>query len=518
VPVRRAEPGDASVPCLTVLAHPDPEWVGARAVLRELAAGRAARLSRLEPPFLVPGAGEARPLADPFVSRQPWRLEPRGERGLRLERGDSKTALAVAGEPVAARHDLERGDLERGTVLLLAGRVALLLHVTSAAPLPAAPDYGLVGDSLAMVRLRQEIGQVADFDTPILLRGETGTGKERVAGALPQASRRRHGPYLAINMAAVPPSLAAAELFGAARGAFTGAVRRQEGYFERAAGGTLFLDEVGEMPAEVQALLLRALETRQIQPVGGGEPREIDVRLIAATDADLEGRIGTGDFRAPLLYRLNGYEILLPPLRRRRDDVGRLFFHFLRQELRAAGAEHRLAPPPERDEPWMPAAVVARLAVHDWPGNVRELRNVAQQLVVAYRAAPRAALSSQVERLLAGQRDTVPRETVGENAAPPPSPRRRSRKPSEVDEDEMIAVLRAHRWQVKAAARELGISRASLYLLMDRSPRIRKAADLGADEIAAGRARHGDDLAAMAAELEVSEDGLRQRLRLLGRE
>jgi len=492
------------VPCLTVLAHPDGAWVGARAVLRELAAGREATLSRLEPDFLVPGEDAARPLADPFVSRRPWRLAPLGDGGVRLLGGEAKSALTVAGEPVAGRRDLDRADVERGVALVLAGRVALLLHVTSAAPLPALPDYGLVGESLAMVRLRQEIRQVADFDVPVLLRGETGTGKELVARALHDASRRRGGPFLAINMAAVPPSLAAAELFGAARGAFTGAERRQVGFFQRADAGTLFLDEIGETPADVQPLLLRALETRQIQPLGG-EPQEVDVRLIAATDADLEERIEAGGFRAPLLYRLNGYEIVLPPLRRRRDDLGRLLFHFLRQELRAAGAEHRLAPPPPGGEPWMPAAAVARLAAYDWPGNVRELRNAARQIVVGYRAANRAGLGPQLERLLGSP--------APETQGPPPRPR--SRKPAEVGEEEMIAALREHRWQVKAAARRLGISRASLYLLMERSPRIRKAADLGRGEIEACRERHGGDLAAAAAELEVSEDGLRQRLRAL---
>jgi len=270
-----------------------------------------------------------------------------------------------------------------------------------------------------------------------------------------------------------------------------GAERRQIGFFQRADAGTLFLDEIGETPADVQPLLLRALETGQIQPLGG-EPVEVDARLISATDADLEGRIEAGGFRAPLLYRLNGYEIVLPPLRRRRDDVGRLLFHFLRQELRAAGAEHCLAPPPPGGEPWMPAATVARLAAYDWPGNVRELRNAARQIVVAYRAAPHAGVGAQLERLL-GSPET------------PPPPRPRSRKPAEIGEEEMIAALREHRWQVKAAARRLGISRPSLYLLMERSARIRKAADLGAGEIEACRERHGGDLAAAAARRALNE-------------
>src|SRR5262249_13655296 len=153
---------------------------------------------------------------------------------------------------------------------------------------------------------------------------------------------RRDGPYLALNLGAVPPALAAAELFGAARGAFTGADRRRAGHFERAHRGTLFLDEGGEAPPEVQVLLLPALESGEIQPVGSEAPQRVDVRVVAATDADLEAAVAQGRFRAPLLHRLRGCEIRLPPLRERRDDVGRLLVSFLRRELAELGREELL--------------------------------------------------------------------------------------------------------------------------------------------------------------------------------
>src|SRR5262249_30016907 len=152
------------------------------------------------------------------------------------------------------------------------------------------------------------------------------------------------------------------------RGAFTGAERTRPGYFRLAAGGTLLLDEIGEASLEVQSLLLRALEGHEVQEVGGGEPRRTDVRIIAATDADLETAVAAGRSRAPLPHRRASYEVRLPPLRRRRDDVGRLLLHFLRRELGALGAAERLRAATDAEQPWLPAPLVARLAAYDWPG------------------------------------------------------------------------------------------------------------------------------------------------------
>ncbi|HEU4537176.1 MAG TPA: sigma 54-interacting transcriptional regulator, partial [Polyangiaceae bacterium] len=182
-------------------------------------------------------------------------------------------------------------------------------------------------------------------------------------------------------MGAVPKELAAAELFGAARGAYTGSTHDREGLFRSAQGGTLFLDEVGEAPPEVQVMLLRALETGEVHPVGAKAPVAVDVRLVAATDANLESQIRDGRFKEPLLHRLAGYEIRLPPLRERREDIGPLFYHFARGELEATGEARRLAPADPYEAPWLPAPIAARLVRHPWPGNVRQLRNWARQIV-----------------------------------------------------------------------------------------------------------------------------------------
>ena len=506
---------DLRVPGLTVLWHADAARAGERAPLPELASGREVALSRLSPAFSAPGAGGGRaprPLDDPYLSRSPVRLAPGGE-GVRLLTGEGKIRVAADGEVVAAERLFARAELERGVVLLLNDRVVLLLHLLPPLQPKGVPAFGLVGESAPMVRLRREVQRVADLDVAVLLRGETGTGKELVAEALHAASPRRDRPFLAVNMGAVPPTLAASELFGAARGAYTGSVQRQTGYFTRAHTGTLFLDEIGEAPAEVQVLLLRVLETREIQMVGAELPQKVDVRLIAATDADLEAAIGTGRFRAPLLHRLSGYEITVPTLRERREDFGRLLVHFLRQELEAVGEARRLDA--SNDEaPWLPAALVARLALYEWPGNVRQLRNVARQIAIGARGDSRVQLGPTLERLLA---DSAP-ATAGEKpaAAAAGSPRKAYRKPEEVTEEEILAALLENRWRLKPTADRLGVSRTTLYALIDRCSSIRKAGDLGREEIAECLARCGGDLDAAVEELCVSKYGLQLRIRELG--
>ncbi|HEV2845438.1 MAG TPA: sigma-54 dependent transcriptional regulator, partial [Thermoanaerobaculia bacterium] len=475
--------GSFLVPGLTILHHPDSGRVGERVALIGLASKREELLSRGELVFSQPGKDLLRPLTDPHLSRRPIRLVPGSEPGdVRLLCDETGTAVVVNGEAVAGERNLSAAEVEEGAVLLLANRVVVLLSLLDPIS-PGLPSFGLVGESAPMFHLLQEIRRVAGLDIPVLLRGETGTGKELVARALHDAGPRRGRPSLAINMAAVPPSLAAAELFGAARGAYTGADRKREGYFQRADGGTLFLDEVGETPPEVQALLLRALETHEIQSVGSDDLRRVDVRLIAATDADLESAVEAGRFRAPLLHRLAGYEIHIPPLRRRRDDFGRLFYFFLRQALEEMGEAYRLETPPE-GRPWIPALLVARLAQLDWPGNVRQLRNLARQIVIAGCDSGEPGMWLQAERLFKEMAQPVaPPESVRTRPVeiPPPQEkelRKAYRSAEEVTEDELLAALRANRWRIQRAAEALGISRGSLYDRIEKSTRIRKAADL----------------------------------------
>jgi DNA-binding NtrC family response regulator len=514
--------GEVAVPGLTVLAHPDPARVGERVALTAVVSGRRVALSRLEPEFAAPsGVAVARPLGDAQMSRSPAFLEPSGSsQGVRIVPAAGASApLSIVGRGALAEAvEVGAEELAEGVVLHVA-RVVLLLHRFDPTPTVAASDHGMVGASDTLIELRRAIDKLAPLAVPVLVRGETGTGKELVARALHAASGRS-GPLVCVNMASVPPSLAAAELFGVARGAYTGASRARCGYFASAGGGTLFLDEIGETPVDVQALLLRALDGGEIQPVGGGNVQRPDVRVVAATDAPLDG---SPCFRAPLLHRLSGAVLSVPPLRRRRDDLGRLLVHFLRRELCACGGPQRLAAAAPRARAWLPAGFLARLAAGDWPGNVRQLRNVARHLAVHYRDSD--ALD---ERVL--EQDTTFAELLGRrSAAEPganrssgnaPTPRRatrpRHRQPSQVADDELIAALRAHRWRLQPAARTLGISRTSLYALIDRCPALRRAGDLGAAEIRDALDEAAGDLAAVVDALQVSKHGILQRMRELG--
>ena len=504
--------GPASVlPALTILGHPDLSRIGDRAFLAALARGREAWLSRDQPVFSAPGAAAGEPLADPFLSRAPLRFEPLGDLdggSVLLHLDGSRTRVTVDGEPVERARTLSPAELAEGAVLVLSERIVLLFQRRPPPPAGPVESFGLIGESAGIDAVRRAIERVAPLSTAVLLRGETGTGKELVARALHEHGPRAAQPFLSVNLAAVPPSLAAAELFGSRKGAYTGSVRDQPGYFALADGGTLYLDEVGETPPEVQVMLLRALETGEIVPVGDPAPHKVDVRIVSATDTDLEMAIRQGTFRSPLLHRLSGYLIRLPPLRQRREDVGRLLFHFLRRELERIGdtLPPRVA---AAGEPWLPAGLVARLARYAWPGNVRQLQNVARQLAIDGRGQPVIQDVPGLEDLMPGEEPTYPSATPAAPATPAPERRR----PSEISEDELFAALRAHRWNLKAAADALGVARTSLYPLLERSPRVRPAAEIPPEEVRQAWERCGGDLEAMAGELEVSERALRQRLK-----
>jgi two-component system, NtrC family, nitrogen regulation response regulator GlnG len=495
-PTRGPRDTPPRLPALTVLCHPELRRVGEVARLDGLArVGGEARLSRVEPELSPPGVERARPLGDPHLSRRPILLR-REERGVRVSADG--IVLRVDGTASSGRLCADE-ELEAGVVLELGDRTALLLHYVGPR-VERAPAHGLHGENEAIERLRHRISQVADLPVTVLVRGESGAGKELVAQALHRAGGRDARPFVAVNMASISAHLAASELFGHVKGAFTGAARDHVGYFQRADGGTLFLDEIGDVPAEVQAMLLRVLETSEVVPVGGSEPRRVDVRLVAATDADLEEAVASGKFRSPLLHRLTGYEVRVPPLRARRDDIGRLLVHFLARETARIGEAHRLEPRAAEDPPWLSAALVSRLVRHRWPGNVRELQNVVRQLVISSRGAAELVLDESL----------ILRLGVAE-ATPPPAAAKR--EPRAIDDDTLLGALAANGWKPGATADALGISKTTLYALIDASPIVRKAKDLSREEI---QAHLGDDLDATAAALRVSKRGLVLRMKELG--
>jgi DNA-binding NtrC family response regulator len=233
----------------------------------------------------------------------------------------------------------------------------------------------LLGSSAAMAEVLGRAGRAADTDATVLIHGESGTGKELLARSIHDLSPRAGGPFVAVNCAALPEALLESELFGHLRGSFTGAESDRRGRVLQAEGGTLFLDEIGDLAAPVQVKLLRFLQEREITPVGGDHALRVDVRVVAATHRDLRARIGSGDFREDLYFRLNVVELVLPPLRERREDIPELAAHFL----------SRLARRYARPARAFSAEAMAALMAHDFPGNVRELENIVEQTVVMAR-------------------------------------------------------------------------------------------------------------------------------------
>ncbi len=300
-----------------------------------------------------------------------------------------------------------------------------------------APAGGLVGDSSAMQAVRQLIERAARSSLSVLIHGSSGTGKELVARALHELSPRSAGPFVTENCAALLESLIESELFGYKRGAFTGAERDREGIFERASGGTLFLDEIGEMPIDLQAKLLRVLETGEVRRVGDDTPRKVDVRVVVATNRDLEREVREGRFREDVFYRLAALKIELPDLAQRTEDVPALVDHFMRLENAKSGTQRTIS-----------RAVLARLCRRPWPGNVRELRNeIARMCVLAEGDLDDPELVSEPGPLL-----STPANSGGA-----------VRTLADLERDAIVGALQRAGGDKARAAQMLGISRAKVY-------------------------------------------------------
>ena len=271
-------------------------------------------------------------------------------------------------------------------LLAVVGRALAAPAPASDTPAPEPRDaeerLPLIGRSVAMQEIYRSIARLTTTDLTVMVNGESGTGKELVARALHDYGRRRTGPFVAINMAAIPRELIESELFGHERGAFTGAMNRALGRFEQAAGGTLFLDEIGDMPAEAQTRLLRVLQEGEFTTVGGRQPIRANVRIVAATHRDLRQAIRNGQFREDLFYRLNVVPIRLPPLRERLEDIPVLARHFL-DKARETGLTAKT----------LDTSAIERMRQHRWPGNVRELENLMRRLAALY---PQETITEEV--------------------------------------------------------------------------------------------------------------------------
>ncbi|HEU4641690.1 MAG TPA: sigma-54 dependent transcriptional regulator, partial [Gemmatimonadaceae bacterium] len=370
--------------------------------------------------------------------------------------GRAGLADAVKATKLGAFHFLEKPLTPESVLLTL--RSALELRQARREARTLREDLGLtgemVGSSPEMQRVRAMIERVAPADARVLIMGESGTGKELVAAAIHRGSGRRERPFVRVNCAAIPRDLVESEMFGHEKGAFTGALERRIGRFELADRGTLFLDEVGDLGADAQAKLLRAIEAREIERVGGGKPIAVDVRIISATNMDLERAVAEGKFREDLFFRLNVIPLSLPPLRERPGDITPLVLHFSALYRARSG----------RPAPRWSEGALQLLHRYRWPGNVRELANIVERLAILH--AGEEVTQEDVGAVL-----RVDREAPS-SPQTPPEPAALDRPLSDaLDEYERLLITRAlsvAAGNVAEAARRLQTDRPNLYRRMRR--------------------------------------------------
>ncbi len=332
-------------------------------------------------------------------------------------------------------------------------------------------DFGnIIGSSAALNEVLQKVEQVASTYSTVLLRGETGTGKELVAHAIHINSPREEKPFVRVNCAALAPGILESELFGHEKGSFTGAMQRRPGRFELADGGTLFLDEVGDLPMDVQIKLLRTLQEREFERVGGSETIKVDVRVVSATNRNLEKMIEDGEFREDLYYRLNVFPINLPPLRDRLDDLPVLTSHFIAKFARSMGVKAS----------GIAAEALGRLREYNWPGNVRELENIIERAMILARG--NELTSSHLDFGRRGNAPGAPASAGGGGGSGPialpttaqmaPTPaagstgddgKSLSERLQDSERKEIMTAVEKSRGNIASAARTLGINRSTLY-------------------------------------------------------
>jgi DNA-binding NtrC family response regulator len=396
------------------------------------------RHSLAEPITIVRPGGDAEGLAiaDARISRQQATLRWRSDgSGCEVRDLDSRNGTFVDGQRVTS------AAAPLGSIV----RVGDTLMEIALEPPPSLPLPPLVGRSTKLCRMCRDIARVALSDATVLIEGETGTGKELVAAALHTQSGRS-GKLVAVNCASIPSTIAESYLFGHRKGAFTGATGDTAGIFEQAQNGTLFLDEVGELRLDLQAKLLRVLETRELTPIGASTPRTTNARFVSATNAGLRAQISAGTFRSDLFARLAVVELAVPPLNRRRSDIPLLMEHFLEQA--APGVGFRIS-----------ANALETLLLHPWPRNVRELKSLCGRLALAHPAGGELRSADVTAAMSPSGTDAAP-ATAPLTSSPEPTPAPDGGAPSR---HELCEILRSHDGNLVKVAAHFGKDRKQIY-------------------------------------------------------
>jgi two-component system nitrogen regulation response regulator GlnG len=490
---------------LTIAWHPDPGRIGEQCMWVGGTNADGLALSRFLPLFHKPGK-DGLGLGYGGISREPLRLVQDADDGvsIRIPPG-SRMAVEVNGVEIDDIVYLSQAQIEAGAILGLGRAVWLCLHWMRCLP-KHNPVEGLLGVGDAAIRMRDLIRQVAATGSTVLLLGETGTGKEVAARGIHAFSRRANAPLVCVNMAALNESLATADLFGASRGAYTGAQTARAGLFAEAQDATLFLDEIGNTPLPVQPMLLRVLETGNYRPLGAQRDLHSNARLIAATDQDLYG----GGFNQALLRRLESFVIHIPPLRARREDIGLLLAHLLQTCALPGSADGAHVV--------FPAALAAQFIHYDWPGNIRQLRHVFNRALLMLQTGETPGFSSLIDskpaRITTSAASAAGAASADPDVTASATPARK--KLTALSEEDVLVAMTRNHWYIRGAAQTLGVSRPSMYKLLEAHSQIRRAEHITREEIVRVLADCGGDLEACAAQLKTPAEALRRHMSTLG--
>lgn len=495
-PLSDSTENDAPLLGLTIAWHPDPDRIGEQ-FISTAGTGELA-LSRYLPLFAKPEK-DGLALGHGGISREPVHLVRDDDGGIDIRPPTSRMVLELNGREIQAATRVTREQIEAGVILGLGRTVLICLHWMHCLP-KNNPVPGFLGVGNAAIKARDQIRQAALGEGSVLLLGETGTGKEVAACAIHALGKRAGAPLVTVNMAALNESLAAADLFGAVKGSYTGAHTARNGFFAEAENATLFLDEIGNTPANVQPMLLRVLENGEYRPLGAQRVQHSTARLIAATDQDLYA----DSFNQALLRRLESFVIHVPPLRARREDIGLIMVSMMHASA-ALGSSHVV----------LPTSLVGQFLNHDWPGNVRQLAHTLKRALSALQMGEAPAFSSLVDvsppRVTNSGRPVMEAVTTGK--ATPPVPRK---KIADINEQDVLRAMENQHWYIQGAAQELGISRPSMYKLLDTHSQIRRPEKIAVDEIRQALETSAGDVEQSAAMLKTPTEALRRHLRGLG--
>jgi DNA-binding NtrC family response regulator len=499
---------------MTIAWHPDLARIGDQYIGGIDAA--IIELSRFSPTFQQISS-DPLPIGHGGISREPVRIVRDTSDGITICPPNSRMVVEINGKEIRDPTYISAAQIEAGAILGLGRAVFICIHWMRCLP-KQNPVEGFLGVGSSAIQTRDLIRLAATNDNTVLLLGETGTGKEVAAQGIHNLSKRNSHKLVSVNMAALNESLAAADLFGATRGAYTGAQTTRDGFFSEAQNSTLFLDEIGNTPATVQPMLLRVLENGEYRPLGATRDARSTARLITATDQDLYDE----SFNHALLRRLESFIIRIPPLRARREDIGILIRDLLQnRNLTTIDASQ------------IPHALISDMLNFDWPGNVRQLGNTFKRALLSIQMGEFPVLALMVERpKMSASASAEMRQpsSAPANFQPPrniTSPAKAEVSPGnegllerkklrDLTEQDVVDAMEKHQWTIQYAADDLGISRPSMYKLIESNRQIRRVEQIPAEEIQEQFQLANNQVEQCASRLKTPSEALRRHLKGLG--